>query len=229
MDALKVMKRTNVFRKRSRYIPLFHNRKKTRAFALRRRRGFKRVADSLAAPLLVTCRVEFLPIYVTADSASSWDGAGSGADSASSWDGAGSGADSASSWDGAGSGADSASSWDGAGSGADSASSWDGAGSGADSASSWDGAGSGADSASSSDGAGSGADSASSRDGAGSGADSASSWDGAGSGADSASSCVAPTVQGEPLSCSAVSIYLSNVQLGSCSGMTERRGSDKPP
>ncbi len=75
-----------------------------------------------------------------ANSASSWDGAASGADSASSWDGAASGADSASSWDGAASGADSASSWDGAASGADSASSWDGAASGADSVSSWDGA-----------------------------------------------------------------------------------------
>ncbi len=89
-------------------------------------------------------------------------------------------------------------------------------------------------------GAASGADSASSWDGSGlcellgwertlrapgtgadSGADSASSWDGAGSGADSASPSVAPTVKGEPLSCSAVSIYFSNVQLGSCSGMIE--------
>ncbi len=101
-------------------------------------------------------------------------------------------------------------------------SSWDGAGSIADSASSWDGAGSIADSASSWDGAGSGADSASSWDGAGSGADSAGPWDGAGS-------SVAPTVKGEPLSCSAVSIYFSNVQLGSCGGMIEWRGSDKPP
>ncbi len=46
------------------------------------------------------------------NSASSWDGAASGADSARSWDGAASGADSARSWDGAASGADSASSWD---------------------------------------------------------------------------------------------------------------------
>ncbi len=64
------------------------------------------------------------------DSASSWNGADSGADSANSWDGAGSGAASANSWDGAGSGADSANSWDRAGSGADSRSSWDGVGSG---------------------------------------------------------------------------------------------------
>ncbi len=44
-------------------------------------------------------------------SASSWNGAGSGADPASSWNGAGSGADPASSWNGAGSGADFANSW----------------------------------------------------------------------------------------------------------------------
>ncbi len=43
-----------------------------------------------------------------ANSASSWDGAASGADSARSWHGAASGADSARSWHGAASGADSA-------------------------------------------------------------------------------------------------------------------------
>ncbi len=61
VDALKVMKRTNVFKKPSRHIPLFHNRKKTRAFALRRRRGFSELLVLSAAPLLVNCRASWIP------------------------------------------------------------------------------------------------------------------------------------------------------------------------
>ncbi len=38
-----------------------------------------------------------------------------------------------------------------------------------------------------------------------------------------------PTVKGEPLSCNAMSLYFSNVQVASYSGMIELSGSDKPP
>ncbi len=43
------------------------------------------------------------------------------------------------------------------------------------------------------------------------------------------SSSATPTVKGEPLSCNAMSLYFSNVQVASYSCMIELSGSDKPP